>query len=126
MGGAMLLRVLWSFRFSILLLLTIAGAYLGAKYMLQLRDEAKEARAAFAEAERINSDLAKAMERLNAVRQFNEHALTLKLARKSKEADQLGRLVEHVMAQEKSNACAASPAIRSLFDSLRSPGSPEE
>jgi uncharacterized protein HemX len=120
------LRALWRWRFTILLALTLGVGGWVLWRMDQLKDDAAEARADLAEAVRINGDMAKAMDQLEAAREFSERALADRLARKSKEADRLGRLVQHVMAQERTNACAASPAIRSVLDGLRNPGGPAQ
>jgi uncharacterized protein HemX len=122
MGALAALRTVWAFRFTIAIGLALAvGGWMLWK-MERLKAETKAAEEAFTKAAEINSELAKSFERLDVAKQESEAALTHKLARKSKEADRLGKLVEHVMAQEKSNACATSPAVRAVLDSMRPVG----
>lgn len=70
-------------------------------------------------AEQVNAENLKAFHELEAEKKRVERLLNQRIARKSKEADRLGDLVQHILSQEKSNACAASPAIRALLDGLR-------
>lgn len=115
------LKLAWQFRFLILLTVVIGAGGWVLWRMDSLEQEAKDAREALGEAVRINGELAKTNALLEAAKAYSEQALAQKLARKSREADQLGKLVQHVMAQEKTNACVASPAIRAVLDSMREP-----
>jgi len=68
---------------------------------------------------KANSELNQAFKQLNTEKIASEKALADKLARKNYEADRLGKIVQNVMAQEKSNACVSSPSVRAVLDSLR-------
>lgn len=115
-------RALWAWRFTVLLGVVIAGGGWALWHMNNLEREAKDARVAVGEAVRINGDLAKSNERLQAAKEHAEKSLAGRLARKTEEAERLSTLVERITAQEKTNACALSPAIRTLLDGLRSDG----
>jgi len=124
-GASVVLQLIWRFRFSILLIIFAASTFVAWKIWVKQHDEIKTATAAVVEAQRINGDMAKALDLSRAAREYSEATLAKSLARKTKEADRLAALVQRVSAEGKSNACATSPSVRALLDGLRNskPGS---
>jgi hypothetical protein len=117
------LEFLWDYKWwiggAVAVVITAASMWGMKQYIDHLQTKVAAWKSAAEHAVQINTQMAMAMIQLEQEKEASEKALLSKLTRKSYEADRLGKLVQHVMAQEKSNACAASPSVRALLDSLR-------
>jgi hypothetical protein len=117
MGTVFFLAGLWRWRFSILVMLVLAAIPAVKLYIDHVKGD--QAKAALAMAAQINKENVETLNQIKLDRALAERILGDRIARKSKEADRLGDLVQHILSQERTNACAASPSVRALLDRLR-------
>ena len=105
------LATIWRWRFPIAILLGLAaagGIWLRLDYL-----NAKVARYKAEREELISTNQAtmEALDEIKAEKAKNERLLTDRAARKSKEADRLGKLVQHILETKDEGSCPSLPII---------------
>lgn len=115
MGIFAALRLAWGLRYVLLAVAVVAGAL----YVKQVFADRAHLKAELVTATQANKEMAEAFNALEAEKKRSEEILGKQMARKAAEADRLGKLVQHILSQEATNACVDSPAIRALLDGVR-------
>ena len=119
MGVLGILALLWRWRFTLLIILGLGlagGVYLRL-WSLKLERDAAEAD--LKDAVTANAVTVATLNSLKAEKDRNEALLASRASRKSKEADQLGKLVKHLLEAKDEGSCPSMPIIDNAIDGLR-------
>ena len=117
-GALSIAAALWRWRFAILLLVAIAAGVVAKLYIDRLRAERAVQDAALAAAAQANKETVEALGTVKAEKAAAEKLLADRLARKTAEANRLGKLVKHVLAIDAAGECPVGASVDAALDGL--------